>query len=253
MSGCMCVYLDVFPGVSAQGICPEGVSGGVSPKGWCLSGGVRVSSGGVGGCLPGRCLCLDGGFCTGEVSGQRHVFPKGGLSSAGVFLGAVCVDLPLGGLPRGVSSGECLLRKIQTCRGVGICSGDVCVSTCLPGAVCPRSVLWWGCLPGGLPRGYLLGCLLVGWVGAGSALGCLFGGIYLWGCLPGWGVSTQVGVCPVDCMCLPDGVGSAQGVSTWGVCLAGECLPRWVFAQLAACVCLMGGSAIHLLTLPLDG
>ena len=100
-SGCVCVYLDVFPGLSAQGVCLEGVSGGVSPKGWCLSGGVRVSSGGVGGCLPGRCLsmgclCLDGGFCTGEVSGQRHVCPEGCLPKAGVFLGAVCVCLPWG-------------------------------------------------------------------------------------------------------------------------------------------------------------
>ena len=123
------------------------------------------------------------------------------------------------------AQGMCVYLPVYlglSAQGVS-CGGGICLG------VCPEGVCW--------------GCLVVGWVGVGSALGCL----------PGWGVSYQVGVYPVGCMCLPDGGGLPRG------CLAGGCLPGWgVSAQVGvcpvACMCLPdGGSAIHLLTLPLDG
>ena len=55
-------------------------------------------------------------------------------------------------------------------------------------------------------------------------------GVSVWGhvpggCLPGWGVSARVGVCPVGCMCLPEG-GLARGCLPGDVheIITGECM-----------------------------
>ena len=128
------------------------------------------------------------------------------------------------------AQGMCVYLPVYlrlSAQGVS-CGGGVCLG------VCPEGICWGVCWLGGwgqgLPWGVCLGASTFGgvclageclprWMSAQlAACVCLRGGVcsgsvYL-GDLPGWGVSTQVGVCPVDCMCLADGVGSDQGVST---------------------------------------
>ena len=136
LRGCVCIYLStwgcvcVWLQMSSQGSLPKGSGHRVClevshPRGdVCLGVSVHGVSeyllGGWG--LSAWKVSVHGvsvsgwGFCIGEVSGQRCVFPEGCLPSAGVFLGAVCGsalgEAAEGSVFWGVCSGECLLRGV---------------------------------------------------------------------------------------------------------------------------------------------